>query len=345
MGLAPTRPTPTSVVADIGSGDGPLIAVRADIDALPIQEESDVEFRSKTDGMMHACGHDGHAAVALGVAAALTGGWLEASPRVRLIFQHSEERRPNGADQLIAANVLDGVSSIVAEHLWAPWPVGRIGISPGPILASADYFTVEFHGAAGHPGLPATTVDPIRAAAAFVQLVTSLRSELDAFAPAVATVTQIHAGTDMKVVPEDALVTGTLRTFAPSVRKRLHARVEDGAEATARSYGLSSTCAFLAGAPPCINDARVAEVLARVARDCVTPSDVLPMPQIMGADDFASYLERVPGAYVFIGAGASPNGGPYPHHHSKFRIEEDALRIASEVLLAGVLELSSQPPS
>ena len=338
LGLETGRPTPTSVVATLTGGrPGRTVAVRADIDALPIHEETGLPFASQTPGVMHACGHDGHAAVVLGVAAVLHALRDELPGSVRFIFQHAEEQMPKGAPELIAAGVLDGVDVIIGQHLWASLPVGTIGVSHGALMAASDAFSVTFTGRGGHGGMPHDTIEAIPAAVDFAQAVHRLAArEFAPEDPVILSVTQLHAGEVYNVIPGQATVGGTARSLAPATRERLERRLRELATAIAAQHRVSAELSYVHGPPPLINAPAVVDAIAAQAG----PGErVVVIPPTMGGDDYADYLLRVPGAYVFVGA-TEPGTDPVrPHHHPRFDISERALPIATGLLVRSALAL------
>ncbi|MBP6774022.1 MAG: amidohydrolase, partial [Gemmatimonadaceae bacterium] len=222
-GLDVTRPTETSVMARlVGAQPGRVIAVRADIDALPIHEENDVDYRSQVDGAMHACGHDGHTSIVLGLVSVLARYREQLAGEVRFFFQHAEELAPGGAEEMVRRGVMDGVDAVIGIHLWAPMEVGRIGIVAGPAMAAPDNFTCTITGAGGHAAIPHNTIDPIAIGA---QVVTALQHivsrNIDPLDPAVVSITQFHAGTTFNVIPNSAELAGTFRYFDGALRERI----------------------------------------------------------------------------------------------------------------------------
>jgi amidohydrolase len=339
LGLEVEQPTPTSVMTTIEGGSaGPVIAARADTDALPIQEESGVSFASRNAGVMHACGHDGHVAALLGVAAVLAEIRAQLRGRVRLIFQHAEERPAGGAPELIAAGVLAEVDRIFGVHLWAPLPVGVIGLAKGPAMASTDYFEVELRGAGGHTGSPHEACDPVAASADVISgLERLVARRLDPMVPGVALVTRVRTGDALNVVPGEARLGGTIRALTPEARSILADGVEGLVERVAADHGLDCRLELELGAPPLINDAGAIATFEEAGRACSGEVEVRDIPPVLAGDDFGNYLEQIPGAYAFVGAGAPTTGGPFPHHHPGFVIEEGSLRIATELLVRAIL--------
>ncbi len=321
-GLEISRPTATSVLARLrGEGPGPTVALRADIDALPITEASGVDFASERPGAMHACGHDGHTAMLLGAARTLAASGLPAG-EVRFVFQHAEELAPGGARELLDAGVMDGVDFVYGCHLWTPLEYGKVAAVPGPFMAAADFFTLTISGKGGHAGLPHTATDVIACAA---ELVGSLQHivarRIDPLAPAVVTVGSLHAGDAPNVIPGEAVLSGTTRSFDAGVRRRLPALIGDIAAGVCAAHGATYDLDFQFGYRPVVNDERATALVREVIGDALAELD-----PIMGGDDFSAYLERAPGVYAFIGA-----GGEYPHHHPRFRIDERALAIGTRL--------------
>jgi amidohydrolase len=259
LGLTPERPTETSVVARLGSG--PAIALRADIDALPITEESGVEFASTRPGFMHACGHDGHTAMLLGAAKQLAENPPEGR-EIRFIFQHAEELAPGGARDLVSAGVMDGVQFVYGCHLWTPLEYGKVVARPGAFMAAADFFRLTIRGRGGHAGLPHAADDTVVAAAAVVtELQHVVSRRIDPLQPAVLTVGSLHAGDAPTVIPGEAVLTGTTRSFDPDVRQRLPRLIEAAAQHVAQAHGTTAELDFRFGYKPVVNDATATEIV------------------------------------------------------------------------------------
>jgi amidohydrolase len=320
IGAAVERPTETSVLAHIGDGR-PVVALRADIDALPIREESGVDFASENDGVMHACGHDGHTAMLLGAAQVLAQA--DRPPgEVRLIFQHAEELAPGGARDLVEAGAMDGVDFVYGCHLWTPLALGKVAAVPGRFMAAADFFKLTITGKGGHAGLPHTATDTVACAAALVTALQHIVSRrLDPLEPAVVTVGSLQAGDAPNVIPGQAVLRGTTRSFDPDVRERIPKLIEEIARGVCAAHGTDYELDFQFGYLPVINDERATALVQQAAGERLTDLD-----PIMGGDDFSAYMEHAPGCYAFVGA-----GGEYPHHHPRFRIDERALEIGTRL--------------
>jgi amidohydrolase len=320
LGVDVSRPTETSVLGRVGSGSGPVVALRADIDALPITEQSGVEFASARPGAMHACGHDGHTAMLLGAAQELASS--EVAGEVRFIFQHAEELAPGGARELVAAGVMDGVDFVYGCHLWTPLAFGKVAAVPGEWMAAADFFRVRITGRGGHAGLPHTAVDVVAAASAFVGAVQHVVSRrIDPLQPAVVTIGSFHAGDAPNVLPSEAVLEGTTRSFSPDVRERIPKLLEEIGHGVCAAHGASFELEYVWGYKPVVNDAAATALVRSVVRD-----ELEELEPIMGGDDFSAYLGEAPGCYAFIGA-----GGEFPHHHPRFVIDERALAIGTRL--------------
>ncbi len=343
MGLAPRQPFPNAVVVDIGPVGAPLVALRADIDALPIQEDTGLPFASTRPGVMHACGHDGHTAILLGVAA-LMAREPRLPGRARLIFQPAEEVPPGGAEDLIAAGVLEGVRAITGLHLWAPLPTGRAVVRPGPAWAAADRFRAVVVGRGGHAAIPHQAVDALEIACRGVAALQSIVSRrVDPLAPAVVSVGRLQAGDAFNIIAGRAEMEGTVRSFEPALRDQLQEEIERVLRHTAEASGAALVWEYLRGYPPLVNDPDVAAILGEATARVLGADAVHDGPLQLAADDFARYLQRVPGCYLLLGCGGQA-GSPYPHHHPAFRIDEAALAQGARILAATTWRLWEAGP-
>lgn len=330
----------TAVLADLDSGrPGPRLMLRADTDALPVAEVHDGRaVRSLVDGVMHACGHDGHVAILLGAAAALAAMRDVWSGSLRLCFQPAEERA-EGALPMIEAGADEGVDRVLGIHLWAPLQVGTVGVKSGVIFGSADRFTLTVEGRGGHGGMPHTAVDPIPAAAAIISsLQTIVSRETSPFSPAVVTVGTVSAGSAFNVIADSARLGGTVRAIEELERERLMRRVAEVAAGVARALRTEAAFTHDSGCPAVINDAEVADVVRRAAIATVGEDRVvLPEPITVG-DDIAYFQQRSPGCYFLVGAGHPERGVVPPHHSAGFDIDEDCLPIGVETMVRAALE-------
>ncbi|MDU0328710.1 MULTISPECIES: M20 peptidase aminoacylase family protein [Paenibacillus] len=315
-------PLTTGLIAEVGGlQGGPVIAVRADIDALPIQEETGLPFASAHPGKMHACGHDFHTAALIGTAYALKAREAELKGTVRLIFQPAEEKA-KGARQVIASGALDGVQAIFGMHNKPDLPVGTIGIKSGALMAAADGFVVEVAGRGTHAAVPEAGNDPIVTAAHLVTALQSIISRnVGSLESAVISVTKLHSGTAWNVVPETALLEGTIRTFDEAVRRRVLQRFEEVVQGVAATFDTTASVRWIEGPPPVLNDAKLAE-LGVAAAEAAGYQAVSPVPSPAG-EDFSWYQREVPGLFVFMGT-----DGPKEWHHPAFDLDERAIPVS-----------------
>ncbi len=320
---------PTGVLARIsGDPNGPVIGVRADIDALPICEETGLDYASERPDVMHACGHDFHTAMLLSLARLLATERGNLPGTVVLIFQPAEENA-RGAKQLLDTGCLEreGVQAVFALHVSALHPTGTVSIGPGPFNAAVDRFSYTVTGIGGHASAPHDGLDPIPAAAHLVGRINEIVSRrIEPAKPALISVCQFHAGSAWNIMPESAELEGTARSFHPEVRERIADCLEREAEAL-RAEGYRVDFRWMPGCPATNNDPALAELVAKVARE--RGFDVVPQPARMGGEDFASFQERLPGAMFDLGVSS-----PHPLHHPGFMADPAALEPATELMAA-----------
>jgi amidohydrolase len=320
----------TGVVGVQGAG-GRCVLLRADMDALPLEEANEVPYRSRHPGRMHACGHDGHVAIGLEVARRLAG--FGGPGTVKFVFQPAEEIS-DGAAAMIADGVLEQphVDAAFGLHLWNGLPVGTVGLMAGPIMASVDQFEITVTGRGGHAAMPHLTADPVLAAAHIVTALQSLVSRRrDPFEAGVVSVTQLAAGHAFNVIPEQATLRGTVRTFGGRFYEEAPRLVEDTARHTAAAVGTEAAVQYRRLSAPLVNDENMTALMTSVALDIVGKERVREGVRTMGGEDMSCFLARVPGCFALVGS-ARADGGSFPHHSPRFDIEEEALVIGAELL-------------
>ena len=320
----------TGVLGLKGRGDR-CVLLRADMDALPVEEANDVPYRSRHAGRMHACGHDGHVAIGLEVARRLAG--VELPGVVKFAFQPAEETS-DGAGAMIRDGVLEEppVEAAFGLHLWNGLPVGTIGLSPGPIMASVDEFAITITGRGGHAAMPHLTIDPVLTAAHMVTALQSLVARRrDPFEEAVVSVTQVNAGHAFNVIPGMAVLRGTVRTFGGRFFEEAPRLIEDTARGVAAAFGATVDVTFRRLSGPLNNDQRMTALMQSVAEEIVGSARVQHGVRTMGGEDMSYFLERVPGCFAFVGS-ARADGTSSPHHAPTFDIEEAALGTGVELL-------------
>lgn len=338
--LEVSRPTQYSVMARlIGKRPGRTIALRADMDALPIDEENKFDFVSRYKGVMHACGHDGHMAMLLGTAYTLSGKYDQIEGEIRFLFQHAEENFPGGAQEMVDAGVMEGVDCIIGAHLWSPLEVGKVGVIYGPAMAAPDAFSITIIGKGGHAGIPHETIDSIAIGTQVVsqlqQIVSRLTNPLDSL---VLSVTQFHAGTTHNVIPDSATIGGTVRSLRNELRKQTAERIEKIVKSITEAYGASYTFTYEYGYRPVVNEETVTRHVENVALQLLGREGVVRLQPTMAGEDFSAFLQKAPGTFFFIGAGNEEKGIIYPHHHPRFTIDEDALPIGVSIFVSSVLD-------
>ncbi|MHB8432365.1 MAG: M20 metallopeptidase family protein [Candidatus Tyrphobacter sp.] len=329
----------TGVVGILRGGKpGRVAALRADMDALPVQERTGLAFASGVAGVMHACGHDAHTAMLLGAAHVLAAQRETLAGSVVLLFQPAEEG-PGGAQPMIDEGVLDDpvVDAIAMLHVDIRLETGSVSIAPGPVNASADELEIVVRGKGGHGASPHTAVDAIPAACAIVLALQNIASrETDPLGSVVVTIGTITGGYRNNIIADEVCMTGTLRAHDPVVREQLEGRVRRIVEGVAAAYGTQAEVRVIYGYPPVVNDAELAGQFARYAREHADV-DVRALPPTMGAEDFAYFAQRVPGVLVRLGVRNDALGAIHPAHGAQFLIDEGALQVGIRTLVAFAL--------
>ncbi len=318
-----------------GGGEGPTVGLRADMDALPIHEETGLPFASETDGKMHACGHDGHTSMLVGAAHALSEMRDRLNGTVKFVFQPAEEGG-GGGRVMVEEGVADDIDSIFALHLWPGLPFGTAATKAGPIMAAADAFEMRVKGRGGHGAMPHLTADAVAISA---QVVTALQTvvarEVDPVEPAVLTVGEIEAGSAFNIIPETARLGGTVRTLNEDLRRSMPRRIEELARGVARGMRGDAELDYTFSYPVTVNDAASARLALGVIGDLFGEDVAVELPNpTMGAEDFAFFLEKLPGAFIWLGVGEDVSG----LHTPTFAFDEEILPKGSALLAALALE-------
>nr|WP_305033990.1 M20 family metallopeptidase [Ammoniphilus sp. YIM 78166] len=339
--LEVTRPTKYSVMARlIGTKPGKTLAIRADMDALPIQEENEFEFVSKTPGVMHACGHDGHTAMLLGAAKILSSMKDQLQGEVRFLFQHAEEYFPGGAKEMVEAGVMEGVDMVIAAHLMSDLEVGKVGITYGPMMAAPDGFFLTIKGRGGHGSAPHQTIDSIAVGA---QVVTNLQHivsrNTNPLDPLVLSIGKFVAGEAANVIADSVEMNGTVRSFDVKFRETIPALMERVIKGITEAHGATYDFKYLTGYLPVINHDEVTKLVEETVREVYGEETISYEKPKMGAEDFSAFMQDTPGCYFFIGAGNEEKGIVYPHHHPRFTIDEDALEMGVRIFVHAVFKI------
>jgi len=314
-------------------GKGKTVMLRADMDALPVHELNDVSYKSQSDGVMHACGHDGHTAMLLIAAKILVKHKDEIKGNIKFVFQPCEETMPGGAKAMIDDGVLENphVNAAFGIHLTSSVPTGRIGIREGAMMAAGDKFVVDVMGKGGHGAKPHLTVDPIVISSYVIQaLQTIVSREVNPIEAIVLTIGEIEGGTAFNVIPSDVRFTGTVRTFNESLHKEIPTRMERIIKGVCQAFRAQYKLDYQAGVPALVNDSAKAKLVKSIAEKVVGKEHIVDY-QTMGYDDVSYFLQEVPGAYYVIGSGNKDRGTDYPHHNPRFNIDEDSLPIGAEM--------------
>jgi amidohydrolase len=343
MGLKPRRLAGTGVVADIeGGSPGKTVAIRADIDALPVDEENTFEFVSKNKGTMHACGHDAHIAMALGAAKVLSENKEKMNGRVRMLFQPAEEQPPGGAVELIKNGALDGVDYVIGQHVMSSLPAGKVAVYYDVLMANSDKFTIRIHGKGGHGSAPHEAVDALLAASHFVVAAQTIVSRrVDPLKAAVVTIGTMHSGFRFNIIAPHAELTGTVRTLDNKIKELVKQELKKLLEGVCQAMNATFEFEYEEGYPVVINNADVARVVEESVTEIMGKEAVLHPDPVMGGEDFGYYMKEVPGAFYFLGVGNPSKGISSPQHSPTYNVDEDALKYGAAILYRTALKLLS----
>ncbi|KGT91028.1 N-acyl-L-amino acid amidohydrolase [Erwinia typographi] len=336
-GLTLSRPTPNSVVAELhGAEPGPCYALRADIDALPVQEISDEPFRSQRDGVMHACGHDAHSAMLMGAAWVICQLQQQLKGSVRFIFQHAEEVPPGGALELVKLGVLDRVSMIFGLHVMPLFPTGTVGYSEGVFSASSDNFDIVLKGKGGHGSMPHLSCDPVVLGAEVVLKLQQIASRrLNPLLRAVLTVATFEGNGGYNVIPDSVHLAGTLRTHSHQVRDEVPRLVQQMLDGLTLAHEASYQLDWQRGYTIGCNHPDACRVAEKVVGKALGEGKLQKLDDPMfGSEDFSSYQEKVPGCFLFIGSGSEEKGTTWNVHNPRFKLDEDVLRVGVKLHVA-----------
>ncbi len=335
-GLTLSRPTPTSVMAVLRTErSGRRLAIRADIDALPIQEENELEFRSCHAGVMHACGHDGHAAILLNAVRLLAARRPALCGELRFIFQHAEETPPGGAVEVIRAGVLDNVDEVFGLHLTSTLPTGRFGVRGGVLTSATDRFEIGVSGKGGHSSMPQECVDPIVTGAQIIlALQTVLSRSLCPSDAAVLSVCEAHAGSAYNIIPGDMQLIGSVRSYDERVRKTAERRIREICAGVAAAAGAQAQVNYIRGYDSIHNDPALTDWARGLIARTFGSKAVCELSPIAPGDDFCYYDQVCPGFFLELGAANPEKGSDAPHHNARYRLDEDALAYGMEYTVA-----------
>jgi amidohydrolase len=341
IGLEPRRIAKTGVIADIkGPESGKAVAIRADIDAIPIEEKNSFRFKSKKKGVMHACGHDAHIAMALGAAKILMHNRFKLKGTVRMLFQPAEEMPPGGALEMIKQGALKDINYIIGQHVWSRYPIGTVAIYYGQMMANSDKFSITIEGKGGHGSAPQEAVDALETACEYVvhaQTIVSRR--IPPVKPAVVTFGTMVSGYRHNIIAPNAKLTGTVRTFDAITRDRIKYELRETLAGICKSTHAKYRYKYSIGYPALVNHEEVSRTVENVASEVLGSNSILHPEPDMGGEDFAYYLEKIPGAFYFLGVGNIKKGITSPQHSPTYTIDENAMKFGTEILTRSALKL------
>lgn len=343
MGIPYNIIADTGIMATIkGNKIGKCVALRADMDALKVKECTGASYASKKEGLMHACGHDGHIAMLLGAAKVLLEMREQISGEVRLLFQPAEEP-VRGAMKMIEYGAIEGVDSLFGIHLWADIPAKQISIDFGPRMASSDIFKITIKGKGGHGSMPHQCVDALIAGSAMVMNLQSIISrELNPLEPAVVTIGSFNAGTTFNVIANEAVLTGTTRCFNTGIRESFPEKLDRVIQYTASTYRAEAALEYTWGTPAVINHSECTALARKMATNLWGEENLIHFEKLTGGEDLAYYFEKVPGVLAFVGIRNEAKGIVYPHHHEKFDMDEEALLVGATLYAGYAIDFLNQ---
>lgn len=315
-----------------GGKPGKTVAFRADFDALPIQDEKDVPYKSKNDGVMHACGHDGHTATLLVLAKVLKQFSALLPGTVVFLHQHAEEQTPGGAISIVESGKLNDVDVIFGNHLWATSPLGVVETRSGVFMAGTDRFTIEIKGKGGHGAYPHETKDALVIGTSLVNELQQIVSRrMNPLETAVVTVGKFTAGTSFNVIADKAEMIGTVRYLNKDVQQQIRNDMEQIVKGVCATHGVDYEFTYAPGYPPVVNHEQETNLLLEAAKEVDAVKKAVVVQPQMGGEDFAYYVQRIPGVFFFTGA--KKEDSPYPHHHALFDFDESAMTIAAKIFV------------
>jgi len=321
-----------------GGKPGKTIALRADFDALPIEDEKDVPYKSKIPGVSHACGHDIHTGALLGVAKVLSQLKDEIEGNIVFIHQHAEELAPGGAIAMVKDGCLEGVDAVYGAHVEVNYPIGQIAVNDGYVQAASDAFDITIHGKGGHAAEPHWCIDPLVIGSHLVvDLQTIVSRRVDPLQPAVVTVGAFHSGSAHNVIPDKAYLKGTVRTYNKDVRVQIENELNLIAQKTAEKHGATVDVKYSKGYISLYNHPKETAYIKELSIDIVGKDNVVIKPPDMGGEDFAYYVDAVPGSFFWVGGGNPEINAIYPHHHPKFDVDEKSMLLIGKVFISAVL--------
>ncbi len=342
LGLEVQRVADTGIIGIVkGRSGNKVVALRADIDALPIQEANNVSYRSQNEGVMHACGHDGHTAMLLGAAKILGELQDKLEGTVKLIFQPAEELI-QGAKRILEEGALEGVDSVLAIHLWSELPSGKVSLEAGPRFAAGDRFKITVTGKGSHGAMPHKSIDALIAASAIIMnLQTIVSREIDPREPVVISIGKIEGGANFNVICDQVIMEGTTRSFSSQRQKEFPLLMDRIIKHTASSFRAQAKLDYIKGAPPCINN----PVISKIAQESITKlygdNIITSYNKTTATEDFSFFLEQVPGVIVLLGTANKEKEIIYPHHHKQFNIDEDVLAIGTSLYVQFAIDFLS----